>query len=107
MRKREHKLGRSALVVSCTILSVVGVSRGSVAVDQDHKPASIGIVQRQPPHKLLRNKGKIKSRHPFDIYEDQLDALKQLSLENCMHDGAGSMSAYERDGPGSDRRIYR
>src|SRR2546423_13541052 len=36
---------------------------------------------------------KIKSRHPFDIYEDQVEELKKLSLEDRMRGGAGSMSA--------------
>ena len=39
---------------------------------------------------------KIKSRHPFDIYEDQLEQLKQLSLEDRMRGGVGSMSAMVR-----------
>jgi len=40
---------------------------------------------------------KIKSRHPFDIYEDQLDTLKQLSIEDRMRGGVGSMSAMVRE----------
>ncbi len=40
---------------------------------------------------------KIKSRHPFDIYEDQVDQLKQLSLEDRMRGGVGSMSAMVRE----------
>lgn len=40
---------------------------------------------------------KIKSRHPFDIYEDQVEELKKLSLEDRMRGGAGSMSAMVRE----------
>ncbi len=40
---------------------------------------------------------KIKSRHPFDIYEDQVDTLKELSLEDRRRGGAGSMSAMVRE----------
>ena len=40
---------------------------------------------------------KIKSRHPFDIYEDQDEALRQLSIEDRMRGGAGSMSAMVRE----------
>src|ERR1051326_1338624 len=36
---------------------------------------------------------KIKSRHAFDIYEDQVETLQQLSLEDRMRGGVGSMSA--------------
>ena len=42
-------------------------------------------------------KRKIKSRHPFDIYEDQVEELKKLSLEDRMRGGAGSMSAMVRE----------
>ncbi len=40
---------------------------------------------------------KIKSRHAFDIYEDQVEALQQLSLEDRMRGGVGSMSAMVRE----------
>src|SRR5712692_1678842 len=40
---------------------------------------------------------KIKSRHAFDIYEDQVEELKTLSLEDRMRGGAGSMSAMVRE----------
>lgn len=40
---------------------------------------------------------KIKSRHAFDIYEDQLEELQKLSLEDRMRGGAGSMSAMVRE----------
>src|SRR5579859_6976796 len=40
---------------------------------------------------------KIKSRHPFDIYEDQVEELKRLSLEDRMRGGSGSMSAMVRE----------
>ena len=45
----------------------------------------------------LTGKRKIKSRHAFDIYEDQVETLQQLSLEDRMHGGAGSMSAMVRE----------
>jgi len=40
---------------------------------------------------------KIKSRHPFDIYEDQNESLRQLSLEDRKRGGQGSMSAMVRE----------
>jgi hypothetical protein len=40
---------------------------------------------------------KIKSRHPFDIYEDQVEELKKLSLEDRMRGESGSMSAMVRE----------
>jgi hypothetical protein len=52
-------------------------------------------VLSPPPSPTERR--KIKSRHPFDIYEDQVEQLKQLSLEDRMHGGNGSMSAMVRE----------
>ncbi|SRR6266702_4003309 len=40
---------------------------------------------------------KIKSRHPFDIYEDQNDTLNYLSVEDRKNGGKGSMSAMVRE----------
>jgi hypothetical protein len=39
----------------------------------------------------------MKSRHPFDIYRDQYEALQQLALEERMRGGVGSMSAIVRE----------
>jgi hypothetical protein len=55
-----------------------------------------------PPVPLVRDvpptpRRKIKQRHPFDIYEDQLETLKKLSLEERMQGGIGSMSAMVRE----------
>ena len=41
-------------------------------------------------------KREIKTRHPFDIYKDQLERLKKLSLQAQMRGEAGSMSAMVR-----------
>ncbi len=43
------------------------------------------------------SKRKIKKRHPFDIYEDQIEELKKLSTEDRMRGGFGSQSAMVRD----------
>jgi hypothetical protein len=40
---------------------------------------------------------KIKTRHPFDIYEDQVEELRKLALEDRMRGGAGSQSAMVRE----------
>lgn len=67
----------------------------------DVPPAPAPAVQPVLPVRdvLLSPTGrrKIKSRHPFDIYEDQVDELKQLSLEDRMRGGNGSMSAMVRE----------
>lgn len=43
-----------------------------------------------------RNRRAIKQRHPFDIYEDQLESLRALALEERKQGGVGSMSAMVR-----------
>jgi hypothetical protein len=43
------------------------------------------------------SKRKIKPRHAFDIYEDQVEELQKLSLEDRMRGGTGSMSAMVRE----------
>jgi hypothetical protein len=39
----------------------------------------------------------MKSRHPFDIYQDQYESLKELALRDRMEGGEGSMSAMVRE----------
>lgn len=52
-----------------------------------------------PPVRVVRDthKRKIKTRHPFDIYEDQVETLRKLSLEDRMRGGTGSQSAMIRE----------
>lgn len=38
----------------------------------------------------------MKQRHPFDIYQDQYDALRDLATEDRKQGGFGSMSAMVR-----------
>jgi hypothetical protein len=40
----------------------------------------------------------MKQRHPFDIYQDQYEALRDLAQEERKQGGIGSMSAMVRDG---------
>jgi len=39
----------------------------------------------------------MKQRHPFDIYQDQYESLKQLADKERRQGGAGSMSAMARE----------
>jgi hypothetical protein len=39
----------------------------------------------------------MKSRHPFDIYHDQYESLKELSIKDRMQGRDGSMSAMVRE----------
>jgi hypothetical protein len=39
----------------------------------------------------------MKQRHPFDIYHDQYETLKQLAEDERRQGGVGSMSAMVRE----------
>jgi len=68
-------------------------------IQQRHK-AQVAEPPVRPVRDVLpiaSGKRKIKSRHPFDIYEDQVEELHKLSLEDRMRGGAGSMSAMVRE----------
>jgi hypothetical protein len=45
----------------------------------------------------LKRKRVMKQRQPFDIYQDQYDALKRIALEERMQGGVGSISGMVRD----------
>jgi hypothetical protein len=51
--------------------------------------------REEPPTTPKRR--KIKPRHGFDVYEDQVEELRQLALEDRMRGGTGSMSAMLRE----------
>ena len=69
-----------------------------VAENQTRTPSTtvppVRDVRVVPP--VLPTKRVMKSRHPFDIYQDQYEALLELSLEERKQGGIGSMSAMVR-----------
>jgi hypothetical protein len=79
------------------------------AIEKPEQTAAIGESSHatEPPVRPVRPgrellpaatvKRKIKSRHAFDIYEDQVEELQKLSLEDRMSGGTGSMSAMVRE----------
>jgi type IV secretory pathway VirB10-like protein len=52
----------------------------------------VRVVPPVPPKKRF-----MKQRHPFDIYQDQYEALQELALEERKLGGVGSMSAMVRE----------
>jgi hypothetical protein len=58
-------------------------------------------VRPEPPERAVRpvplTKRFMKQRHPFDIYHDQYETLKQLADEDRRQGGMGSMSAMVRE----------
>src|SRR2546421_5685122 len=74
------------------------------SIEKPGLPAADPVITLVPPvlpvrdvPPALSDRRKMKQRHPFDIYTDQYDTLKQLALEDRMRGGAGSMSAMVRD----------
>src|SRR5690242_7338030 len=72
-------------------------------IDQSH-PYPVRPVRDVPPVPLVRPvlpvppvKRVMKPRHPFDIYQDQYDSLKQMAAEERTQGGVGSMSAMVRE----------
>src|SRR5438094_885376 len=51
----------------------------------------------RPVLPVLPVKRVMKPRHPFDIYQDQYDSLKQMASEERIQGGVGSMSAMVRE----------
>jgi hypothetical protein len=64
-------------------------------------PQPVRGVPPVPPVPLVRGQSLarrvMKQRHPFDIYQDQYEALQQLALEERKQGLVGSMSAMVRE----------
>jgi hypothetical protein len=58
----------------------------------------VRVVRDVPPVPHTPPKRVMKQRHPFDIYQDQYEALQALALEERKQGGVGSMSAMVREG---------
>ena len=59
-----------------------------------HQP---GGVSPTPYASATPKKREIKRRQPFDVYQDQVDLLKKLSLRDQMNGEIGSMSRMIRE----------
>src|SRR4051812_25951597 len=57
----------------------------------------VRVVPPVPPALPPAPKRVMKQRHPFDIYQDQYDALRTLAMEERKQGGVGSMSAMVRE----------
>ena len=60
----------------------------------DHESKSTPVPLSPLPQTKKRY---MKQRHPFDIYQDQYDSLKELAIEDRKQGGMGSMSAMVRE----------
>ena len=67
---------------------------GTHAATGDPVPPVRVVPPVPPPHP---HKRVMKQRHPFDIYQDQYDALRELATEERKQGGFGSMSAMVRE----------
>ena len=59
-------------------------------------PVPVGPLERDVRPVPLK-KRVMKQRHPFDIYHDQYDTLKQFAEDERRQGGVGSMSAMVRE----------
>ena len=72
---------------------------------QSDSPQRLSADKPVPPVRVVRGvrpvlppvKRVMKSRHPFDIYQDQYETLLDLALEDRKRGGIGSMSAMVRE----------
>ena len=62
---------------------------------EDPSPSPSPSPYNQPSPKAAR---KMKDRHPFDIYEDQYEALKRIADEERDQGLPGSMNRMVREG---------
>ncbi len=55
-------------------------------------------IPREPfPRPSVRTPVRIIKRHPFELYQDQIERLKRISLEDQFQGGKGSMSEMVRE----------
>jgi hypothetical protein len=71
-------------------------ARQSVPVASPVLPVRVVPPVLPVPH-TRPQKRVMKQRHPFDIYQDQYDSLRDLATEERKQGGLGSMSAMVRD----------
>jgi hypothetical protein len=63
------------------------------------RPAPTSEAETRPvvrPLRPVRQARRQMIRHPFELYQDQVEALRQLAADERMRGGAGSMSAMVR-----------
>jgi hypothetical protein len=68
---------------------------GKKPADQQ-APKGSGVSSTNSPSAVPK-KREIKRRQPFDVYQDQVDLLKKLSLRDQMNGDIGSMSRMVRE----------
>jgi hypothetical protein len=60
------------------------------------RPASTPEAESRPGVRPVRPVRRQMIRHPFELYQDQVEALRQLAADERMRGGTGSMSAMVR-----------
>jgi hypothetical protein len=89
--------------------ALVNELRGASAFFQRDQASATAVAERAPAAEgagpgesivrpSVRPSGRRSlRRHPFEFYQDQIDTLKRLSLEDQLAGGQGSMSAMVRE----------
>jgi hypothetical protein len=60
------------------------------------RSASTSEAESRPDVRPVRPGRRLMIRHPFELYQDQVEALRQLAADERMRGGTGSMSAMVR-----------
>ena len=71
----------------------------TAASGQGAEQAQGGPLPAERPYgrTAVRPVQRVLKRHPFEFYQDQLDALKRISLSDQMAGGKGNMSEMVRE----------
>jgi hypothetical protein len=69
----------------------------SADTDASSQSATASLPVRPSVRTAVRVATRVLKRHPFEFYQDQLDQLKQISLNDQMAGGRGNMSEMVRE----------
>ena len=91
------ELGRESAFFRDAAKGVPSEAAASTAVAERVEPKPAPPAAPVPPVRGVRPVRRKKTRHPFDLYEDQVDRLRELSAKDRLRGGMGSMSEMVRD----------
>ena len=69
----------------------------TITKDEQRTSQTMSEVRDVHPVLPVRPVRRMKIRHPFDLYQDQVETLRQLALEERKRGEQGSMSAMVRE----------
>jgi hypothetical protein len=92
------KLGAAKLDTSLTRSTNQPPAQEKAPENKKHNPLQYQSAEQANARTMERPNGRrIITRNSFEIYEDQMDSLRQFSYEDKMQGKLGSMSAMVRE----------